>query len=129
VTALRDPARLKWQRHVKAGTPLPTPWPKAEYENYSRAYQKRRAELRSANRPEAEMNALFREDLERTNALFAHAEYRRDIGAFEGANYEASGYYRPAMQCIMFDRSEQFCQVCQDGISAIIDLYARPPQR
>lgn len=126
VTALRDPARLKWLRHVKAGTPLPTPWPKAEYEGYSRAYQKRRAELRSANRPEAEMNALFREDLERTNALFAHAPYRRDIGAFEGADYEASGYYRPAMQCIMFDRSEQFCQVCQDAISEIIDLYAGP---
>jgi hypothetical protein len=29
------------------------------------------------------------------------------------------------MQCIMFDRSEQFCPVCQDGISEIIDLYAR----
>jgi hypothetical protein len=48
------------------------------------------------------------------------------VGAFEGANYEASGYYRPAMQCIMFDRSEQFCPVCRDGISEIIDLYARP---
>jgi hypothetical protein len=28
------------------------------------------------------------------------------------------------MQCIMFDRSEQFCPVCRDGISDIIDLYA-----
>ena len=42
VTALRDPAKLKWKRYVKAGTPLPTPWPKAEYEQYSRAYQARR---------------------------------------------------------------------------------------
>ncbi|TFW32183.1 IgA Peptidase M64 [Massilia horti] len=126
VTALRDPARLKWKQYVKPSTPLPTPWPKAEYEEYSRAYQKRRAALRAANRPESEMNALFREDLARTKALFANAKYRDAIGAFEGANYEASGFYRPAMQCIMFDRSEQFCQVCQDGISEIIDLYARP---
>jgi hypothetical protein len=126
VTALRDPARLKWNKHVKAGTPLPTPWPKAEYEAYSREYQKRRAVLRAENRPESEMDALFREDLQHTNALFAKAKYRHAIGAFEGANYEASGYYRPAMQCIMFDRSEQFCSVCQDGISDIIDLYARP---
>ncbi|ALK98919.1 peptidase M64 [Massilia sp. WF1] len=126
VTALRDPARLKWKQHVHAGTPLPTPWPKAEYEEYSRAYQKRRAALRAANRPESEMSALFREDLAHTEALFAKAQYRKAIGAFEGANYEASGYYRPAMQCIMFDRSEQFCPVCQDGISEIIDLYARP---
>jgi hypothetical protein len=125
VTALRDPARLKWNKHVKAGTPLPTPWPKTEYEAYSREYQKRRAALRAENRPESEMDALFREDLKHTNALFANAKYRHAIGAFEGANYEASGYYRPAMQCIMFDRSEQFCPVCQDGISDIIDLYAR----
>jgi hypothetical protein len=126
VTALRDPARLKWKQHVHAGTPLPTPWPKAEYEEYSRAYQKRRAALRAADRPESEMSALFREDLAHSNALFSKAQYRGAIGAFEGANYEASGYYRPAMQCIMFDRSEQFCPVCQDGISEIIDLYARP---
>jgi hypothetical protein len=128
VTALRDPARLKWKQHVQPGTPLPTPWPKAEYEAYSRAYQKRRAALRADNRPESEMSALFKEDLAHTNALFAKAAYRRAVGAFEGANYEASAYYRPAMQCIMFDRSEQFCPVCQDGISEIIDLYARPPK-
>ena len=124
VTALRDPAGLKWKRHVKAGTPLPTPWPKAEYEEASRAYQSRRAALRAANRPESEMNALFREDLARSNALFNKQPHRHTIGAFEGANYEASGYYRPAMQCLMFDRSETFCPVCQDGISEIIDLYA-----
>jgi hypothetical protein len=128
VTALRDPGKLKWKQHVQAGTPLPTPWPKAEYEDYSRAYQKRRAALRAANRPESEMSALFKEDLAHTNALFAEVPYRKAIGAFEGANYEASGYYRPAMQCIMFDRSEQFCPVCQDGISEIIDLYARAPK-
>jgi len=126
VTALRDPARLKWKQHVQAGTPLPTPWPKVEYEAYSRDYQKRRAALRAANRPESEMSALFHEDLKQTRALFAQAPYRKAIGAFEGANYEASGYYRPAMQCIMFDRSERFCPVCRDGISEIIDLYARP---
>ena len=123
-TALRDPARLKWRRHVQEGTPLPTPWPKEAYEAYSRDYQKRRAALRAANRPEADMNALFQEDLAHTEALFSKAPRRSAIGAFEGANYEAKGYYRPAMQCIMFDRSEQFCPVCQDGISDIIDLYA-----
>jgi hypothetical protein len=127
VTALRDPAHLKWKTYVQAGTPLPTPWPKAEYEAYSREYQKKRAALRAANRPESEMSALFREDLAHSNALFAQAKYRKVIGAFEGANYEATGYYRPAMQCIMFDRSGQFCPVCQDGISDIIDLYAGRP--
>jgi hypothetical protein len=126
VTALRDPAQLKWKRLVKAGTPLPTAWPKAQYEEFSRAYQKRRSALRAANRPESEMNALFREDLASTDVLFSKAQYRHAVGAFEGANYEASGYYRPQMQCIMFDRSEKFCNVCSDAITDIIDLYARP---
>ena len=129
VTALRDPAQLKWKRLVKAGTPLPTPWPKADYEEASRAYQKRRAALRAANRPESEMSALFREDLVHTEALFGKAPHRHEVGAFEGANYEATGYFRPEMQCIMFDRSETFCQVCRDGIAEIIDLYARPAAR
>jgi hypothetical protein len=124
VTALRDPASVKWKKFVRAGTPLPTPWPKADYEEHSRAYQKRRAALRAANRPESEMNALFREDLAYTNALFAKAAHRDTVGAFEGANYEANGFYRSQMQCIMFDRSERFCNVCNDGISTIIDLYS-----
>ena len=126
VTALRHPARLKWKRHVKAATPLPTPWPKAEYEENSRAYQKRRAALRAANRPESEMSALFKEDLEFSRRLFSKAPHQHSVGAFEGANYEAKGYYRSEMQCLMFDRSERFCNVCNDGITTIIDLYAAP---
>lgn len=124
VTALRQPAKLKWQSFVKPGTTLPTAWPKAAYEEASRAYQARRAALRAANRPEKEMGALFAEDLARSNALFASATERHTVGAFEGANYQASGYYRSQMQCIMFDRSENFCDVCQAAISSVIDLYA-----
>jgi len=127
VTALRDPAQLKWKRHVKAGTPLPTPWPKAEYEDYARAYQKRRAALRAANRPESEMSALFHEDLAHSRELFSRSPHYKTVGAFEGANYEATGFYRSQMQCLMFDRSESFCNVCKDGITEIIDLYSVPP--
>ncbi len=126
VTALHDPAKLKWRAHVKPDTPLPTAWPKAAYEEYARAYQKKRNALRAANRPETEMSALFKADLAHTEQLFSPAPQRQVVGAFEGANYEASGYYRPQMQCIMFDRSEQFCAVCQEAVAATIDLYARP---
>jgi len=125
-TALRDPAKLKWKNHVKAGTPLPTPWPKEAYDSHAREYQKQRAALRAANRPESEMSTLFKADLAYTQQLFSKAPQRHAVGAFEGAHYESSGYYRPEMQCIMFDRSETFCSVCQDGISTIIDLYSRP---
>ncbi len=126
VTALPDPARLKWGRHVAPATPLPTPWPKAEFEQYQRGYQARRAALRQANRPEAEMSALFAEERRFTDALVARQPNRDVVGAFEGANYQARGYFRPQMQCTMFSRTEEFCRVCQDAIAGTIDLYSRP---
>jgi hypothetical protein len=124
VTSLRDPARLKWQKHLTPGTLLPTSWPKQEFEAYQREYQKHRAQLRKERRPEAEMNALFRKELADTQKMFAASPNGSVVGAFEGANYAASGYYRPTMQCIMFNRTERFCKVCQHAIEAIIDLYA-----
>ncbi|WUR13990.1 M64 family metallopeptidase [[Empedobacter] haloabium] len=126
VTALKDPANVKWRRHVTPGAPLPTPWPKAEYETHSREYQKVRAQLRKDHRPESEMNKLFRDDLAWTNALFSKAPHKHAVGAFEGANYEATGYYRSQQQCLMFDRSEAFCAVCAEAIGQTIDLYSRP---
>ncbi len=126
VTALRDPTRMKWQHRLSPGVALPTPWPKADFEKYQREYQKKRTALRSANRPEVEMNDLFRAERTFTNTLLSKSPNRELIGAFEGANYQASGYYRSQMQCLMFDRSERFCRVCQDAIGEIIDLYSRP---
>lgn len=125
VTTLKDPSQLKWKQHVKAGTNLPTKWPKESYEEASRSYQKIRADLRKNNRPESEMSALFKKDLIESTQLFSKDPHYHSIGAFEGANYEAQGYYRSQMQCLMFDRSEKFCRVCQDGISSIIDLYSK----
>ncbi len=125
VTALHDPRTLKWRTRVKPDTPLPTPWPKEQFDRFQRDYQKERSELRAANRPESEMNALFRRERAFTEKLLGTAANHDRVGAFEGANYQSSGYYRPQMQCIMFDRSERFCQVCSDAIEEIIDLYSR----
>ena len=51
------------------------------------------------------------------------------MGAFEGANYEARGFFRPQMQCLMFTRSGAFCRVCEDAVEDIIDLYSQPAPR
>jgi hypothetical protein len=75
------------------------------------------------------MSALFSEDLRHSSAMFDKARHRHDPGAFEGANYEATGFYRSEMQCLMFNRSASFCKVCNDGVAAIIDLYAGPPMK
>ena len=57
--------------------------------------------------------------------LFAGERYRNRVGAFEGAMYEAKGYYRSQVDCIMFTRSHDFCDVCRRAIERIIALYAR----
>jgi hypothetical protein len=71
------------------------------------------------------MEALFRENREFEVKLFAGAPNAGKVGAFEGAAYEAKGYYRPEIDCIMFSRSPAFCAVCRQAIERVIDQYAR----
>jgi hypothetical protein len=123
VSALLDPAALKWKDLVTPGTPLPTPWPKEEYEKRSRAYQEVRAKLRADNRPEAEMEALFAKNKRDDTAMFA--KFKGIVGAYEGARYEATGYFRPEADCIMFTRSDFFCAVCRRALERVMDTYSR----
>ena len=125
VTALLDPAALKWKDLVSAGTPIPTPWGKEAFETYSREIQKRRGVIRAERKPEEVMEALFSEELEHEHGLFSKEKYAGRVGAFEGANYEAKGFYRPEVDCIMFTRTNHFCAVCRRAIERVIDMYAR----
>jgi hypothetical protein len=124
VTALHDPKKLKWGHHVKEGTALPTEWPKEEFEAFQLENQARRAQLRAENRPEAEMNQLFRDEQGFVTELFAQYPATNSlVGVFEGANYAANGYFRPEMNCTMFTRHDTFCRVCSDALEEMIDLY------
>jgi hypothetical protein len=126
VTALGDPAALKWKDLVEAGTPLPTPWDKEAYEKKSAEFQARRRALRARNAPESDMNQLFTEEMNWSTPFLAGMKYSGKVGAFEGASYEAKGLYRPEADCIMFTRDKVgFCRVCQRAISRIIDMYAK----
>jgi hypothetical protein len=126
VTALLDPENLKWKHMLGENTPLPTPWPKQEFEEHSIALQVTRAQMRVDKAPESEMNALFRYTREYSEKLFAANEYKGSIGAFEGANYQAKGYYRSEQNCLMFTRTDYFCSVCAAAIEKVIDEYTRP---
>ena len=126
VTALLDPATLKWKDLVTPGTALPTSWPKEEFERYTKDIQTRRRAIRAANRPESEMDALFREEERHDTSLLNEGAHAHRVGAFEGANYEARGYYRPQADCIMFTRDNvPFCAVCRRAIDQILDLYTK----
>jgi IgA Peptidase M64/Peptidase M64 N-terminus len=128
VTALLDVSALKWRDLVSPFanvTPIPTPWNKDAFEAYSREIQTRRAQLRKDKRPEQEMEALFREELEHEKKMFAAEKHFGQVGAFEGAMYEARGYYRPEIDCIMFSRTDHFCKVCRQAIERVIKMYSR----
>jgi hypothetical protein len=127
VTALKDPARLKWRDLVEPGTPLPTPWDKQAYETKSREMQARRRELLAKKVPETEVDAHFRDQLAWDSKFLSSMKFSGKVGAFEGASYEARGLYRPEADCIMFTRDPVgFCRVCRRAIGRIIDQYARP---
>jgi hypothetical protein len=126
VTALHDPATLKWRDLVDARTPLPTVWDKERYEEHARDIQARRRVLIETQAPEAAFDALFHEQRALETEMFGAMEHAGAVGAFEGASYEARGLYRPEIDCIMFSRNMlRFCEVCRRALERIIDLYAR----
>jgi IgA Peptidase M64/Peptidase M64 N-terminus len=124
--ATADTKASKWRDLLTPGVALPTPWPKAAFEALEKEIQARRRRIRAERRPEEEMEALFREEQARVDRLLDHGPNARAVGAFEGALYEAEGYYRPQVNCIMFSRTTSFCAVCRRAIARVIDLDTRP---
>ena len=126
VTATTDTARVKWRDLLTPGTPVPTPWPKEQFEAMSKEFQSRRARIRAEKRAESEMTQLFREELEATTKLLSSAQHHGTVGVFQGANYDAKAFYRPQIDCIMFTRNKvPFCRVCQRALAEVIDRHTR----
>ncbi|WP_257303624.1 IgA Peptidase M64 [Geothrix campi] len=124
--ATADPKHPKWANLLTPSVPLPTPWKKDEFEAHSHAYQRERRAIRAANKPEVEMDALFaREKVYETKLLGTDAHSGK-VGAFEGANYEARGYFRSQEDCLMFTRDDVgFCAACRAAIEKVIGQYAK----
>jgi hypothetical protein len=124
VTAMHDPAALKWNDLVEPGTPLPTPWDKQAYEKRSAEIQAERRRLRATKAPESAMDALFAAQQAWETKFLSSMAHSGKVGAFEGASYEPKGLYRPEADCIMFTRDEVgFCRVCRRAIGRIIELH------
>lgn len=121
-----NPRQPKWGALLSPGVPLPTSWKKDEFEAHSHAYQKERRAIRAANKPESEMDALFdREKVFETKLLGTDAHSGK-VGAFEGANYEAKGYFRSQEDCLMFTRDDVgFCAACRAAIERVIRQYSK----
>ena len=123
--ATADPRAAKWKDLLTAGIDLPSIWPKKEYEQMEQAIQERRRAIRAQHRPEAEMEALFREESGLAKKLLASGPNAGRVGAFEGAMYEGRGYFRAQQDCMMFGRDAGFCAVCRRAIERVIRMYAK----
>jgi hypothetical protein len=128
ITALLDPAQLKWRDLLAADTPVPTPWKKAEYETSARQTQKQRQASAQGPDAEAKVAGVMQKEQQSLTELLSSDPYAGKVGAFEGASYEAKGLYRPAIDCIMFTRNKVgFCPVCRRAISQAIDQAIEQP--
>jgi hypothetical protein len=125
LTALFDKNNLKWKDLIENGTPLPTPWNKEKFDKFGYSVQKERDSLRAAKVPEEVMEDLFTRQMNQENEYFAQEQYRGKVGAFEGAGYLARGLYRPQIDCIMYTRHLQFCEVCRRSIENVIYQYVK----
>ncbi len=124
VTALRDPKALKWRDLVDADTPLPSPWNQAAYDATDLALQAKRKDLIEKRGTDEAMEALFGETKSITSKMLESEKLFGKVGAFEGANYQAKGYFRPELDCIMFTRNpKRFCKVCERAIETVIASY------
>jgi hypothetical protein len=123
--ATADPHAGKWKDLLTAGIDLPSNWKKKEFEQMEQGVQERRRAIRAQRRPEAEMEALFREERGLATGILGSGSNAGKVGAFEGAMYEGKGYFRPQQDCIMFTRDEVgFCAVCRRAIDRVIGMYA-----
>jgi IgA Peptidase M64. len=125
VTALFDKNNLKWKDLVDAETPVPTPWEKKAFDTFGYSIQKERDSIRANHLPETVMEDLFVRQMNKENEFFSTEKYKDKVGAFEGANYNQTGMYRPQLDCIMYTRHNVFCKVCQRSIVNVIQQYSK----
>ncbi len=138
ITRLLDPANPKWGDLVTEGTPLPTPWRKAEYDSADVAYQRKRGAINrriaqwmrdgaaqeKIEEAKAEGEKLSKSHQDEVDAWFAESPFANQVGAFEGAGYTSQGMYRSQLDCIMFTKGlKPFCAACNRGIVEVIERY------
>jgi hypothetical protein len=139
ITALLDPAALKWKDLLSPEIAVPTEYGKDRMEAvFAEGAKNRRAEMDEVERakrdklPEAKIKAiqerykkLGQEMMKKVAAIrkeFAHIEDK--VGVFEGAGYAAKGLYRSQVYCIMISSPKnEFCAVCREAIRRMIRFY------
>jgi hypothetical protein len=141
ITALLDPAHVKWQDLLSPGIGVPTEYGKTQMEALRAGLRENReaqakaleaAQQRGA--PAEEVRAIAAKGKAAEDDLNAKivelrtkvvAPLADKVGVFEGAGYASKGLYRPMIYCIMIGNPKnEFCRVCQRAIARMIDFYS-----
>jgi hypothetical protein len=140
ITALLNPAALKWKDLVAPGLTIPTPWGQAEYDSLGalrdslvREQSALRAELRKKGASTEEIKQAQSKLSEQIGALNARLKkfvsehpLKGKVGAFEGGGYVPKGFYRPTINSLMNQFSEDektFYPVNDRAIRRVIEYY------
>ena len=154
ITLEDDAAAVKWKDSVTPGVTGKTSWKDSDYESFGRTFRDRERAMRAEHRPESELDALRREEKERSTELLAEPKAAEEngesdeeeseeeprstvpaepaapvapiVGVFEGANHDDDIYNRSQLDCVMFSRDDvDFCAVCRHELEAVIALYTK----
>jgi hypothetical protein len=141
ITALLDPANVKWKDLLSPGIGIPTEYGKdkieavqAERRANREAQTKEIEKAKKKGAPEKEIKRIEEKYKAADADLAARAEAVRKeyaalddkVGVFEGAGYASKGLYRSQVYCIMiFNPKNEFCRVCQRAIGRMVDFYSR----
>ena len=124
ITALVDPHDVKWKDLIEPGTPVPTPWDKALFDQKSSTYRKERKQLTEQGASVFTLDSLYQIQHDWIQNFFKEQTYFNKVGVFEGSGYASEGLYRPFIDCRMFSRSRTgFDPVCRRAIERVIDFY------
>jgi len=140
ITALLDPADVKWKDLLAPGISVPTKYGKEEIEALQaerlKSRQARAKDIEEAKRRNASPKDIQRieDKYRKTDAsITARIEGVRSrysavydkVGVFEGAGYASKGLFRPMAYCLMISSPKnEFCLVCQRAIARMIDFYS-----
>jgi hypothetical protein len=139
ITALLDPANVKWKDLLSPGIGVPTEYGKEKIEALQAQRRKNReaqaqevGQAKQQGQAEAQVKKIEAKYREADKALAKQIEdvrkpyaYLNDkVGVFEGAGYASRGLYRSMVYCLMISSpKDEFCLVCQRAIARMIDYF------
>jgi hypothetical protein len=139
ITALLDPANVKWKDLLSPGIGVPTEYGKEKIEALQAQRRKNReaqtqevGQAKQKGQTEAQVKKIEARCREADKALAKQIEdvrkqyaYLNDkVGVFEGAGYASKGLYRSMVNCLMISSpKDEFCLVCQRAIARMIDYF------